>query len=115
MGNPSSRSGKIPLLTRRGRPREARPGRSNTNNLSTRKILQLYDLPALTSFGRPLLVRSTWNWPAGQCNNGKELLHWPKREDCHKKADTATVSVGRVPNGACFPSPFRSLTPDCRQ
>src|SRR6476660_8209882 len=39
--------GNIPLLTRR----------SNTNDSSNTKLLQMYDLPALTAFGRPLLVR----------------------------------------------------------
>ena len=36
---------------------DSEPGRSNINNSSNKKMVHLYDFPALTSFGRPLLVR----------------------------------------------------------
>jgi hypothetical protein len=42
-------------------------GGQNTNNFSNQEMFQLYDLPALTSFGRPLLVR---RGPVGQSGRG---------------------------------------------
>ena len=60
----------------------------------------------------PPLLRSSSNCPAGQDNNSKELSSGPiPSVACSRKSDTATVRVGRFPNGASFGEPVKEFDP----